>query len=127
MMSPDQPSAWSIYIGSDDVDALGQQITAAGGKVIAPAFDVGDQGRMAVFQDPSGAFISAWQATRMRGFQTEGANAFGWAEVNARGVDKVVPFYQRGLRLDAQDDRLARAAVHRVPGRRRRASAGRPR
>ena len=71
------------------------RVTAAGGKVIAPAFDVGDQGRMAVFQDPSGAFISAWQATRMRGFQTEGANAFGWAEVNARGVDKVVPFYEQ--------------------------------
>ena len=31
----------------------------------------------------------------MRGFQTEGANAFGWAEVNVRGVDKLVPFYQQ--------------------------------
>jgi predicted enzyme related to lactoylglutathione lyase len=95
LMSPNQPSAWSVYIGSDDLDALSQRITAAGGKVIAPAFDVGDQGKMAVFQDPSGAFISAWQATRMRGFQTDGANAFGWAEVNARGVDKLVPFYQQ--------------------------------
>ena len=58
MMSPDQPSAWSVYIGTDDIDDLGQRVAAAGGKVIAPAFDVGDQGRMAVYQDPSGAFIS---------------------------------------------------------------------
>ena len=50
---------------------------------------------MAVFQDPSGAFISAWQPTRMRGFQTDAANSFGWAELNARGVEKAIPFYQK--------------------------------
>ncbi|MEP6638241.1 MAG: VOC family protein [Chloroflexota bacterium] len=95
VQSPGQPSAWSAYIGTDDIDGLSRRVTEAGGRVIAPAFDVGDQGKMAVFQDPSGAFISAWQATRMRGFQTEGSNAFGWAEVNARGVDKVLPFYEQ--------------------------------
>ena len=63
--------------------------------VVAPAFDVGDQGKMATFQDPAGAFISVWQPTRMGGFQTEGANAFGWAELNARGVEKDVTFYER--------------------------------
>lgn len=93
--SPDQPSAWSVYIGTDDIDALMRRVTDARGTVVAPAFDVGDQGRMAVFQDPSGAFISAWQATQMRGFQTEGANAYSWAELNARGVDAVLPFYQQ--------------------------------
>ena len=94
-MTPDQPSAWSVYIGTDDIEALAKRINDAGGTVAMPPFDVGDQGRMAVFQDPSGAFISAWQGTRMGGFQTTGANAFGWAEVNARGVDKVLPFYER--------------------------------
>jgi predicted enzyme related to lactoylglutathione lyase len=93
--SPDQPSAWSLYIGSDDVDALTQSVSGAGGTIVAPPFEVGDQGRMAVFQDPSGAFFSAWQTTRMGGFQTEGANAFGWAELNARGVDRLLPFYQQ--------------------------------
>lgn len=93
--SPDQPSAWSLYIGTDDIAGLSQRVTDAGGAVVAPAFDVGDQGRMAVFQDPSGAFISAWQATQMRGFQTDGANAFSWAELNGRGVVDVLPFYQQ--------------------------------
>jgi predicted enzyme related to lactoylglutathione lyase len=93
--SPDQPTAWSLYIGTEDLDRLGQEVQAAGGTVIAPAFDVGDQGRMAVYQDPSGAFISAWQPTRMGGFQTQGTNAYGWAELNARGLDKALPFYQR--------------------------------
>jgi len=91
--SPEQPSAWSVYIGTDDIDALSKRITDAGGVVIAPAFDVGDQGRMAVFQDPTGAFISSWQAIRMGGFQTEGTGAFGWADLNARNVEKAIPFY----------------------------------
>ena len=94
-MSPDQPTAWSLYIGSDDLDGLSKRITDAGGTVVMAAFDVGDQGKMAVFQDPVGAFISAWQASQMGGFQTHGPNSFGWAEINARGVEGVVPFYER--------------------------------
>lgn len=94
-MSPGQPTAWSLYIGSDDLDGLSKRITDAGGTVVMAPFDVGDQGRMAAYQDPSGAFISAWHGTRMGGFQTQGPNSFGWAEVNAHGVEKVVPFYQQ--------------------------------
>jgi uncharacterized protein len=93
-MSPDAPTAWSLYIGTDDIDALAQRVTDNGGTVVMAPFDVGDQGRMAVFQDPVGAFISAWQGTRMGGFQSTGANAFGWADLNARGVDRALPFYQ---------------------------------
>jgi uncharacterized protein len=92
-MTPGAPTAWSIYIGTEDVDDLAKRVQAAGGTVAAPPFDVGDQGRMVVFQDPSGAFISAWQGTRMGGFQTEVSNSYGWAELNARGVEKALPFY----------------------------------
>jgi uncharacterized protein len=92
-MSPDAPTAWNIYIGTEDVNGLAGKVAAAGGTVVAPPFDVGEQGRMAVFQDPSGAFISAWQGTRMGGFQTNVSNAYGWAELNARGIDQAIPFY----------------------------------
>jgi predicted enzyme related to lactoylglutathione lyase len=92
-MDPNSPTAWSLYIGTDDIDALAQRVSDAGGTVVMAPFDVGDQGRMAVFQDPAGAFISAWQGTRMGGFQTDAPNSFGWAELNARGVDKALPFY----------------------------------
>jgi hypothetical protein len=93
--SPEQPTVWSLYIGTDDIDDLARKVQAAGGTVAAAPFDVGDQGRMAVFQDPAGAFISGWQATQMRGFQSGTTGAFGWAEVNARGVDKAIPFYEQ--------------------------------
>jgi uncharacterized protein len=90
---PEAPTAWSIYIGSHDLGDLATRVQAAGGTVVVPAFDVGDQGRMAVFQDPAGAFISAWQPMSMSGFTVEGRNAYTWAELNARGIEKAVPFY----------------------------------
>jgi predicted enzyme related to lactoylglutathione lyase len=91
--SPEQPTVWSFYVGTDDIDALSQKVEAAGGHVLVPAFDVGDQGRMAVFADAGGAAFSAWQAIQMGGFQTQGPNAFGWAELNARGVGGWLAFY----------------------------------
>ncbi len=91
--TPGGPTAWMVYIGTDDADALSTKVQAAGGTVIAPAFDVGDQGRMAVYQDPAGAFISAWQPTGMPQFRAYEPNSFGWAELSARGIDKAIPFY----------------------------------
>ena len=110
--------AWSVYIGTDDADALGRKVEAAGGHILAPAFDVGEQGRMAVFADPGGAAISVWQPIAMHGFQTEGANAYSWAELNARNVGASLPFYRDvfGWALHASDS--PGHALHRVPGRR---------
>lgn len=88
------PTAWSLYIGTDDVETLASDVQAAGGTVIAPPFDVGDQGRMAVIQDPSGAFVSAWQAGKMSRFVHGVPNAYGWAELNARGLERDIPFYE---------------------------------
>jgi predicted enzyme related to lactoylglutathione lyase len=84
-----------IYIGTSDAAALAAQVVSAGGTVVMPAFEVAGQGSMAVFQDPTGAFISAWQPATMGGFQTDAPNSFGWAELNSRGIDTVIPFYDR--------------------------------
>jgi uncharacterized protein len=95
VQDPNGPSAWMIYIGTRDADAAAKKVEAAGGKVIAPPFDVFDQGRMAVFQDPSGAFISVWQPNKMFGAETMGKDgSYGWAELNSRGVDKAIAFYK---------------------------------
>jgi predicted enzyme related to lactoylglutathione lyase len=97
VQSPQQPTTWSLYVGTDDVDALSDAVTAAGGTVVAPPFDVGDQGRMAAFQDPTGALFSAWQGTRMSGFGTAGSNTFAWAELTSSNIDTALPFYERLL------------------------------
>lgn len=94
-MAPQAPTAWTVYIGTEDAKATAGKVEAAGGKVIAPPFAVGEQGVMATFQDPSGAFISVWQPGAMAGvFPSGKPNTFGWAELNARGVEKAIPFYK---------------------------------
>lgn len=94
---PGQPTAWSLYIGTDDVEQLSERVRAAGGTVVAPPFDVGDQGRMATFQDPSGATFSGWQGTRMGGFQTNASNAYGWSELTSNDIENALPFYREVL------------------------------
>jgi predicted enzyme related to lactoylglutathione lyase len=93
--TPGMPTVWNLYIGTTDAAALGDKVAAAGGTVVAPAFDVGDQGRMAVFQDPTGAYISAWQPSAMFQFLSDHVNSFGWGELNTRDVDKAKAFYQQ--------------------------------
>jgi uncharacterized protein len=93
-MSPEMADAWTLYIGSADAAEAARKVETAGGKVVVPPFEVGDQGRMSVFQDPAGAFIAVWEIAAMGGFQAEGANAYGWAELNARNVETALPFYR---------------------------------
>jgi predicted enzyme related to lactoylglutathione lyase len=94
-MMPEAPTAWSIYIWTPDAEELAKKVQAAGGKVIAPPMQVGEQGKMAVFQDPSGAYISAWQPGLMAGGLTDGRpSSYGWSELNSRGLDKAVGFYE---------------------------------
>ncbi|HEX5465284.1 MAG TPA: VOC family protein [Candidatus Limnocylindrales bacterium] len=96
-MDASNPIAWHLYIGTDDAAALAAKVAAAGGTVVVPGFDVGDQGQMALYQDPSGAFISAWQPAAMEGFAGQGLGAYGWAELNARGLERALPFYEQAF------------------------------
>jgi predicted enzyme related to lactoylglutathione lyase len=92
---PNMPaSVWNVYIGTRDAAADAAAVTAAGGTVIVPPFAVGEMGTMGFVRDPSGAVIGLWQSARMKGFEAHGANAFSWAELNARGVDTAIPFHE---------------------------------
>ena len=95
VMMPGQPTAWGVHIGTGSVDAVVGRVQAAGGTVVAPPMDVGDMGRLAVFRDPIGAHISAWQPSEMGSFHHGAPNTFGWAELNARGLQGAVPFYEK--------------------------------
>jgi predicted enzyme related to lactoylglutathione lyase len=57
--------------------------------------NVGVMGRLAVFRDPIGAHISAWQPAQMGGFHHDAPDTFGWAELNARGLQAALPFYEK--------------------------------
>ena len=90
------PTAWTVYIGTHDAEDTVKKAQAAGGNVIVPTMAVGDQGTMAIIQDPSGAMIGVWQSQNMTGAQLiDKPNSMGWAELNSRGVDKAKPFYTK--------------------------------
>jgi len=94
-MSAEAPTAWTVYIRTGDAADTVKKTKAAGGGVMVEPMAVGDQGTMAIIQDPSGAFLGVWQPNAMSGADVMNvANTFSWAELSARGLDKAKPFYK---------------------------------
>jgi uncharacterized protein len=91
-----QPPSWSMYVATEDADETARRVKAAGGKVVAEPFDVMQAGRMAVFQDPAGAFFSVWQPNQHHGSEiVNEANAWGWSELNTNDIAGARKFYQK--------------------------------
>ena len=88
------PPVWNSYVSVDSADAAAEAITAAGGTVHAPPFDVLDAGRMVVAQDPSGAFFLAWEPRRHIGAGLVNApGALAWNELATPDLDGAAAFY----------------------------------
>jgi predicted enzyme related to lactoylglutathione lyase len=95
LMNPAMPPAWSLYVRTSDVDETVRRVEAGGGKVIVPAMDVMEEGRMAVFSDPTGAVLSAWQPKRHNGFGRMFAHgAPCWFELMTSNLDVAHGFYR---------------------------------
>ena len=59
-----------------------------------PGFDVGDMGRMAVLEDPTGAVFAVWQAKTGPGLGAYGENgALCWADLSTPDGDAAAKFY----------------------------------
>jgi predicted enzyme related to lactoylglutathione lyase len=88
------PPHWMLYVAVDSADAAAARAAELGGKVVAPAFDVYDAGRMAVIQDPTGAFLCVWQPMNHAGTGISGVpGTLCWADLSTPEVDKAVAFY----------------------------------
>ncbi len=98
-MRPEQrsmgvPPHWMIYITVDSADAAATRAAQLGGKVLAPAFDVMDIGRMSVLQDPTGAIFSVWQAKRHVGSTITGEDGtLCWADLSTPDPAAAAKFY----------------------------------
>lgn len=57
MMPAEVPAHWAAFVAVDDVDGAVAKTETGGGKVLMPAFDVPDIGRIAIVEDPTGAAI----------------------------------------------------------------------
>ena len=98
-LRPDQvaqhvPPHWMLYIMVENVDASAAKVEGLGGKVIVAPFDVFDAGRMAVIQDPTGAYFCLWQAKKDSGIGI--AHVHGtlcWADLNTPDPERAKAFY----------------------------------
>jgi uncharacterized protein len=90
------PPVWSSYVSVQSADASAQHAKDLGGNVHAEPFDVMSAGRMAVIQDPHGAFFMVWQAHQMIGAKLVNApGALVWNELASPDLDASAEFYSR--------------------------------
>jgi uncharacterized protein len=88
------PPHWLLYVATSSADETAAKVEPAGGKVVQPAFDVMNLGRMAVLQDPAGAAIAVWQAKQHTGIGIAGApGSFCWGELYTSDTAKASAFY----------------------------------
>lgn len=96
-MGPDMqgvPSHWLSYLNVTDVDATTAKVTGLGGKVMKGPFDVMDQGRMSVVQDPSGATVAFWQAKKVAHTTIKSeVGSVCWTELLTSNVDAAGKFF----------------------------------
>lgn len=101
---PSRGSSWSVYFATSDADDTAARVRANGGNVVVEPMDVFDQGRMAVFQDPQGAYFSVWQPKRHTGAELVNAfGAMGWVELMTSDVNAAKPFYEAVLGVATRD------------------------
>ncbi len=92
--NPGMPPFWAIYVSVADADATTAAATAAGATVLAGPMDVLEAGRMAVFQDPVGSFISIWQPNEHIGAElVNEPNTFAWNELSTNDLAGARAFY----------------------------------
>lgn len=96
MMQHGARPLWMMYLGVDDVDRCVSSITAAGGRVEMPAFDIPDVGRIAMVTDPQGAPFYVMRGSS-DGMSTacdpELAGHGAWHELHAAHGGKALDFY----------------------------------
>lgn len=89
------PPHWMLYVASASADASVTRAAALGARILAPAFDVYDFGKMAVLQDPAGAYFSIWEAKQHKGLGIAGVpGTFCWADLSTTDVDAAKRFYE---------------------------------
>ena len=95
------PPHWNTYITVDNVDSVVEQAGRQGGTVVFGPMDVFDAGRMAMLQDPQGAFFAVWRPNQHIGVRVKNEpGAMTWNELLTSNSDAAIEFYGRLLGLE---------------------------
>ena len=88
------PPTWNNYVWVGNADSVADKAKELGATVHAPPFDITTAGRMAVIQDPQGAFFMLWQPNEHRGAGlVNEVGALTWNELASTDVDGSDSFY----------------------------------
>ncbi len=90
-----QPSAWNSYVTVESADASAAAAKEHGGTLAMEAFDVMDVGRMAVVQDPTGAFFAVWEPRASIGAErVNEPGALTLNQLNTSNSERAQEFYE---------------------------------
>jgi uncharacterized protein len=102
-LSPEQPTAWTLYFAGDDVGATAQAVAAAGGQILLAPGDVGPLGRLLIAADPTGAVFGVWQAgTHIGAGVVNEAGGLCWEDLRSTDPDAAREFYRSVFDFDTQ-------------------------
>lgn len=92
---------WLMYVGVDDVDKTVSAFEQRGGKLLMPATDIPNVGRIAMVADPQGAPLYVMKPTPPAGapdavsdvFDASAEQRFNWNELSTRDPAAALDFY----------------------------------
>jgi hypothetical protein len=88
------PPVWNSYVSVASADESAQRAGELGANVHAGPFDVMQAGRMAVIQDPQGAYFMLWEAGETYGAEVVNEpGAMVWNELSTSDMDAAASFY----------------------------------
>ncbi|MCE0763676.1 VOC family protein [Pseudonocardia kujensis] len=94
VMQEGQPSFWTLYLATDDVEATTKLVTDGGGSVLAGPMDIPETGRMAVCSDPTGGVFGLWQAAGQVGIEVfNQPGSLVWEDARLTDVERGREFY----------------------------------
>jgi predicted enzyme related to lactoylglutathione lyase len=89
-----QPPAWNSYVTVASADEGAEAARREGGTVAMEPFDVTDVGRMAVIQDPTGAFFCIWEPRANIGAKrVNEPGALSMNQLNTSNPERAEEFY----------------------------------
>jgi len=105
--SQGMPPNWMLYVSVANADDAAKHAMAAGGNVCKDAFAVGESGRMAVLQDPTGAAVAVWQPNKHPGIGIAHVDGtLCWADLSTPDPERAGKFYSDlfGWQLMTEDE-----------------------
>ena len=110
------PPQWFSHVSVEDADAVASRARELGGIVDGEVFDVGESGRFAIVQDPTGAVLVAWQTRAHIGARrVNDPGCMTWNELQTREPETTAAFYAElfGWEMESveEDGRLAYVVI----------------